>query len=85
MPDRALSIERVLPPPESGAKTEYIVVHQPLRRILAFTGLSIDDVIDHPIARNTVYAYFKLHKQVQRTYEIVDLERQWNPLGLASS
>ena len=84
MPDKTFSIESVSLHRQDAATTEYIVVHQPLRRILAFTGLSIDDVIDHPIARNTVYAYYKLHKQVQRVYEIVDLERQWNPLGVST-
>jgi hypothetical protein len=80
MPNPALSLERILLPPDPTPKTEYIIIHQPLQRILAFTGLSIDNIIDSPIARNTVYGYFKLHKQVQRTYEIIDLERQWNPL-----
>jgi hypothetical protein len=85
MPDRALSIESIsLTPPADGA-TEYVVVHQPLQRILAFTGLSIDDIIDQPIARNTVYGYFKLYKQILRTSEVVDLERQWNPLRLTAS
>jgi hypothetical protein len=61
---------------------ELIEVQRPLRRVLAFLGRSIDDVIDNPIARNEVYGYYKLSKQVQRTCEIVDLERWWNPNGL---
>jgi hypothetical protein len=80
MPDRALSIERILLDAQTDARSEYVVVHRPLQRILAFTGLSIDDIVDHPIARNTVYGYYKLHKQVQRVSENVDLERQWNTI-----
>lgn len=80
MPDRALSIQRISVTPPASGGTEFVVVHRPLQRILAFTGLSIDDVVDHPIARNTVYGYFKLHKRIQRVYEVVDLERQWNTL-----
>jgi hypothetical protein len=31
--------------------------------------------------KNKVLGYFKLHKFVERRCEVVDLERQWNPLG----
>jgi hypothetical protein len=79
MPSPALSLERILLPSDPTPKTESIILHHPLHRILAFTGLTIDNIIDSPIARNTVYGYFKLHKQIQRTHEIIDLERQWNP------
>jgi len=49
--------------------------------VLAFTGFSIHDVINDPIARNIVAGYFKLHRQVWRRCEIVDLERWWNNTG----
>jgi hypothetical protein len=62
---------------------EHVMVQRPLRRILAFTGRSIDDVINCPIARNQVYGFFKLHRQIQRQCEIRDLEDQWNPLARA--
>jgi hypothetical protein len=52
-----------------------------LHRVLAFTRRSIDDVINDPIARNEVLGYYKLHKQVERSMEITELERQWNALG----
>ena len=57
---------------------EYVVVQRPLQRIFAFTGYSIDDVVENPVAKNTVLGYYKLAKQISRTSEIVDLERQWN-------
>jgi hypothetical protein len=59
----------------------YVQVQHPLRRVLNFTGLTIDDVVNDPIVKNKVRGYFKLHKFVQRRCEVVDLERQWNPLG----
>ena len=57
------------------------VVNKRLNRVLAFTGLSIDDVVNSRIAKNQVLGYWKLSKTIDRTSEIVDLERQWNPNG----
>jgi hypothetical protein len=57
---------------------EYVIFHRPLDRILAFTGFSIDDVVDNPIAKNAVLGYYKLHKQIIRRGEILELERFWN-------
>ena len=59
-------------------QTETVVIQRVLGRILAFTALDIDDVVNSPIAKNTVLGYFKLHRQVQRGCEIAELERQWN-------
>ena len=58
--------------------SEYVVVQRPLRRVLAFTGRSIDDVVNDPIAKRQVLGYYKLHKQINRSMEVRDLERQWN-------
>ena len=55
------------------------VVQRPLRRVLAFTGRSIDDVVNDPIAKNQVFGYYKLYRQVERAVEVRALERQWNP------
>jgi hypothetical protein len=62
-------------------RVSYVTPQHALRRILNFTGHSIDDVINNPIARNTVRVYFRLHKSIERISEISELERQWNPLG----
>jgi hypothetical protein len=62
-------------------RTEFILVQRPLRRILAFTRRSIDDVCNDPIAKNEVLGYYKLHKQVQRAMETRELERQWNSVA----
>jgi hypothetical protein len=61
--------------------TEFILVQRPLRRILAFTRRSIDDVVNDPITKNEVLGYYKLHKQVERAAETRELERQWNSVA----
>ena len=62
-------------------RIEHVIVKRPLDGVLAFTGFSIDDVINNPIARNIVYGYYKLDRHVRRRCETIDLERQWNPTG----
>ena len=52
-----------------------------LTRVMGFTGKSIDEVVNCPIAKRMVLGYYKLHRMVERRSEIVELERQWNPLG----
>ncbi len=69
---------RRLRPLRDGDRTEYVQVQQPLRRILAFRGRSIDDVINSPIVRNEVWTYYRLYRTIQRGCEIVELERWWN-------
>ena len=61
-----------------GAATEHIVVQRLLRRILAFTGRSIDDVVNSDVTKREVLGYFKLSRQIDRAAEVTDLERQWN-------
>ena len=68
--------EPLAKPPSGGV--EHVIAQRPLRRVLAFTRRTIDDVINDPIARNEVHGYFKLYKWVQRGSEIAELERQWN-------
>lgn len=57
-----------------------MVLQSVLRRVLNFTGHTIDDIINSPVARRDVRTWFKLHKFVERRSEVVELERQWNPL-----
>lgn len=64
------------PPPDPIVER---AVRHPLHRVLAITGRTIDDVVNDPIARNEVYGYYKLHRQVERSAEVRELERQWNP------
>lgn len=64
----------------AGDSSELVVIQRPLQRVLAFTGHSIHDVINCPIARREVLGYYKLHRWVERNCEISELERQWNPL-----
>jgi hypothetical protein len=55
------------------------IIQTRLNRVLAFTRLTIDDVINNPIAKNQVLGYWKLSRQIDRSGEITELERQWNP------
>jgi len=61
---------------------ELVMVHRPLRRVMAFVGCSIDQVCNDPIAKNQVFGYFKLYKEINRRSEMRDLERQWNSTGV---
>ena len=63
--------------PPSEPLVEY-ATQRPLRRVLAFTGRSIDDVVNDPIAKNQVYGYYKVLRQVERAADVRDLEEQWN-------
>ncbi len=63
-------------------RDEYVMVHRPLRRVMAFLRCSIDQVCDDPMVKNQVFGYFKLYKEIDRRMEMRDLERQWNPAGI---
>jgi len=69
-----------LPPAEEPALRRY-VVRSRLNRVLEFTRLSIHDVVNDPIAKNMVLGYWKLSRQIDRSSEVTELERQWNPRG----
>jgi len=74
----ALGLWKPLVRQNENGGTELVVTQRPLDRILSFTGYSIDNVVDDPIAKHAVLGYFKLSRFVQRRSEILDLERQWN-------
>jgi hypothetical protein len=80
MPNPLVFSDRPRPAP-AAQHVEHVLIQKTLARIFAFTGVSIDDVINDPIARNKVISYYKLHRWVDRQSEIRDLERQWNPLN----
>ena len=67
-------------PPIHTAARESRIIQTRLNRVLAFTRLTIDDVINNPIAKRQVLGYWKLSRQIDRSSEITELERQWNPL-----
>ena len=68
---------RNLPPAPDG-RTEILQPQRALRRILSFTGKTIDDVVNDPIAKRLVLGYYKLDNWIDREVEIGELERQWN-------
>lgn len=71
---------RSLPNPV-GTGTEFVLTQRPLRRIMAFAGRSIDDVVNCPIAKREVARYFKVSRRMKRRIEVLELESQWNELG----
>jgi hypothetical protein len=76
---RSIGLSAIRLSQQSGNDTELVLVQRPLHRIFTFLGYSIDDVVENPIAKNAVLGYYKLSRQIERSSEIVDLERQWNP------
>jgi hypothetical protein len=64
-------------PHNAGSQPTYLLTQHPLKRVLAFTGRSIDDVVNDPIAKREVFGYFKLSRHIWRRGEIVELEKQW--------
>ena len=66
-------------PGDAAQPVEQVVSQRLLHRVLAFTRRTIDDVVNDPVAKNEVFGYYKLHRQIQRSSEVRDLERQWNP------
>ena len=67
-------------PLPTGGRTENVQLQNALRRVLSFTGHTIDDVVNDPIARAKVRGFYKLQRWVDRESDTSDLERQWNPL-----
>jgi hypothetical protein len=64
--------------PDWGTATTHVQPERVLRRVLAFTGKTIDDVVNDPITKRQVLGYYKLHRWIDRECEIGSLERQWN-------
>lgn len=54
-----------------------------LQRILGAAGLTIHDVVNSPVAKNRAFGYYRLSKLIDRRAEVLELEKQWNPLGLS--
>ena len=67
-------------PVQDNARTEFVLIQRTLGRLLAFTGHSIDDLVNDQIVKNKVLGYYKLHKHIERRSEVLELERQWNIL-----
>jgi len=61
---------------------EYVNPQHVLQRILAFTGQSIDDVVNHRVSKNIVAGHYKLLREIKRQGEIRELENQWNSVRL---
>ena len=74
---RALGFSRNRLPGNSQPHVSHVLQQRPLRRVLEFTGHTIDEVVNSRLVKNEVLGYYKLHKFVQRGCEVTELERQW--------
>ena len=63
--------------PLGSGNTQIVQTEKVLRRVLSFTGKTIDDVVNDPIAKRMVLGFYKLNRWVDREVEIGELERQW--------
>lgn len=72
-------------PPEGAERrapdATHVMVQRRLARLLAFSGHSIDDVVNCGASKRLVAGYFKLERSLARRTALLELERQWNPLG----
>lgn len=53
-----------------------------LSRVLGFSGKTIDDVVNCPVAKSIVRQFFVMSREIDRRIEVAELEKQWNPLGV---
>ena len=80
MPD-PFQFQPVYERPDVSDGVRHVIHQRRLARLLAFTGRSIDDVVNCGIAKREIAHYFKTDRLTQRRIEVLELERQWNPLG----
>ena len=60
--------------------TQHLHRASQLRKLLNFSGWSIDDVVNNRHAKNDLLRWYKLTRWTDRRLEIRELEKQWNPL-----
>ena len=77
-----MDFSRVRPPGKTfeDDRATLVVVQRRFSRLLAFAGWTIDDVVSNPIAKRDVYRWFKTDRRLHRRLEVLELEKQWNPL-----
>jgi hypothetical protein len=70
-------------PRDSDTRYQFEVVRTALRRIMEFTGHSIDDIINDPIAGNEVRGYYKAYRYVERRCDEIDAASQRTAGGVS--
>lgn len=68
-------------PAAEGDGQRHIVSMDRLGWILAFCGRTWEELEADGVARRQVAFYVEVDREMGRRAEIVDLEKQWNPLG----
>ena len=62
-------------------RVEYVQRSSDLQRLLRFSGWSIDDVVNNPLAKSDLLRWHKIGRWTNRRLDIHELEKQWNPLA----
>ena len=81
MPD-PLSIQPQEPAAAWAPEMRHVLAQRRMVRLLAFSGRSIDDVVNCGVSKRLVAGYFKLEKTLARQLVTAELELQWNPMRL---
>ena len=68
--------------PDDEAVVSLEVESQRLARILEFCGLELSDCLGSVVEARRVEFYMNLGREIDRTGEVRELEKQWNPSGL---
>ncbi|MBC7783414.1 MAG: hypothetical protein H7144_06195 [Burkholderiales bacterium] len=61
-------------------RIEHVFIQREMQRLLSFAGWTIDDVVNNPIAKRDVTQWYCIGRSMKRRIEVLDLEKQWNPL-----
>lgn len=52
-----------------------------LLRIMAFCGYDQIEDLEHPVAEQRIRFFIAVDEELSRRGEVLELEKQWNPLG----
>ena len=63
-------------------RVSYVTPQHALRRILNFTGHSIDDVVNSRVAHRKVLVYYRIHKMIHRRTEITESRAAMESVGV---
>jgi hypothetical protein len=66
----------------AGPGVGLIESHDAMARLMAFAGVSSDELARCEFARRKVSIYMQMRSDMESLWLRDELERQWNPLGL---
>jgi hypothetical protein len=65
----------------SGPALELVESHDALERLMAFAGVTREDLARCEFARRKLSIYLDIRSEMESLWLCDELERQWNPLG----